>query len=145
MNCLAKIFVARARRILPASLPLLLSAIACSAYAQTSDPCKTQSNTVEINQCARQTLETKDRELNEMYKHLLNSLVSQAKEAQVEYAEVRKMLQEAQRSWVKFRDADCNAKLSLWEQGSIRGAIYLGCLIERTEQRINELRTWSAG
>jgi uncharacterized protein YecT (DUF1311 family) len=111
--------------------------------AQSSDPCKTQSNTIEINECASLTLKAKDRELNQAYRSLLDALKQEAKEGDADLVEARRRLMEAQRSWIMFRDNDCEGKYSFWEGGTIRGAMYLGCMIERTEQRTKELRSWT--
>lgn len=113
-----------------------------SALAQ-ADPCETQSNTIEINACAKQTLATSDKALNETYQKVLKSMESVGSEDKTDYVAVKRRLAEAQRAWAKFRDADCKAKLKLHEAGTIRAAIYLGCLAERTDQRTKELVQWS--
>ena len=113
--------------------------------AQQADPCQTQMNTVEINACAKMTLAEKDKALNAAYQALVKSLVAKDKSDTTNYPQIRKQLAEAQRNWIKFRDNDCKAKLGFNEGGSIRGAVHLGCLTERTEQRTNELENWVDG
>lgn len=124
-----------------------LPAVAQSAPQATAaaDPCATQRNTIEINQCAQQTQKDADRRLNEAYQALVKSLVPRGADDDTDYAAVRKRLVEAQRAWITFRDSDCEAKLKFWESGTIRGAVYQGCLTERTEQRIKELKAWREG
>ncbi len=125
---------------------LLAALVALSlgnAAAQPSDPCETQSTTLEINACAERTLKAQDRELNDVYRSLLASLAPSDKDDPTAYAEAKKKLITAQRAWISYRDNDCGAKFSLHALGTIRTAVYLGCLAERTEQRIKELRTWS--
>jgi uncharacterized protein YecT (DUF1311 family) len=113
-------------------------------WAQSSDPCLTQRNTLEIDQCGQLTLKAKDKELNEAYQKLVRSLAPADKADNTDYQAVKKQLLDAQRAWIAYRDNDCKAKLKLNESGTIRGAVYLGCLTERTEQRTKELRSWSA-
>jgi uncharacterized protein YecT (DUF1311 family) len=121
----------------------LVLAAASSVNAQKPDPCASSGTTIEINECAQKVLRQKDGELNEAYQALLKSLSPSRSGDSTDYASVKKELAEAQRAWVKFRDSDCGAKYKFWEQGSIRGAMYLSCLTERTEQRTAELRKWA--
>ena len=123
------------------SLALLFASAHC--FGQSADPCKSQNNTLEIDECGKLTLKAKDKELNQAYQALLKSLKPDNKGDDTNFAEVKKRLLEAQRAWITFRDNDCKAKLTLWASGTIRGAMYLGCLTERTEQRTKELRNWA--
>ena len=116
-----------------------------SAAAQVGpDPCKTQQNTLEINECARLTLVEKDRELNSAYQRVLAALVRRDKDDPTDYENARKQLVAAQRAWMQFRDNDCAAMFTLYAMGTIRTVTYLSCVIERTEQRTLELRKWRA-
>ncbi|MDM0074357.1 lysozyme inhibitor LprI family protein [Variovorax sp. J2P1-59] len=117
----------------------------CAALAQAPDPCKTQKNTVEINECAQQTLARKDKELNAAYQSLVKSLASDGKTDTTDYAGTKKLLQQAQRAWVQFRDSDCNAKYTLNAAGTIRDVAALSCKIEHTEQRTKQLKDWIKG
>ena len=99
---------------------------------------------MEINECAKRTLQVKDRELNDAYQKLVKSLTPDDKQDTTDYEGVKKQLLAGQRAWITYRDNDCKAKLTLHASGTIRGAVYLGCLAERTEQRTKELRSWSA-
>jgi uncharacterized protein YecT (DUF1311 family) len=120
----------------------LIAAAALHAQAQSADPCLTQNNTLEINACAKQVLQTKDKEPNDAYQKLLKSFAPIDKSDDTDYATVKKQLTEGQRAWIHFRDNDCKAKYSMHAGGTIRNAVYLGCLAERTEQRTRELRIW---
>ncbi len=125
------------------SLPTILLLLPFFASAQNQNPCQTQRNTIEINDCAKLTLAEKDKALNAAYQKLLGSLVAEDKTDKANYADVRKQLVEAQRAWISYRDNDCKAKYTLYEMGTIRGAVYWGCMIERTEQRTSELQRWT--
>lgn len=119
------------------SLALLL--LPGIVFAQ--EPCRTR-NTAEINQCAQQALERKDRELNTAYQALLKSLEPAGKPDAIDYANARKLLEQAQRDWVQFRDNDCKAKYMLNAGGTVRDIAALGCQIEHTEQRTKQLKDW---
>jgi uncharacterized protein YecT (DUF1311 family) len=125
--------------VLAAAVP----AHAQSASAAKSDPCKKQDNTIEINECGQAVLKAKDAELNKVYQELMKSLTPMDKTDTTDYAGTKKELAEAQRAWIKFRDADCSAVYKNWEQGTIRGIKYLACMTAHTEQRTKELRQWS--
>ena len=86
----------------------------------------------------------RDRELNEAYRALIAALKPDDAGDTTDYPAVRTQLVAAQRAWVSFRDADCNASRKYYEQGTIRTAMHLGCLIERTVQRTKELKAWRA-
>ena len=123
-------------------LTAVLLLAATNAFGQAADPCATQASTSEIDACAKLTLAQKDRELNVAYQKRLKRLVPAFKGDNTNYAEVKKHLIEAQRNWVKFRDSDCQGMLTLYEYGSIRGAVYFGCLTGHTERRTRELLAW---
>ncbi len=114
-----------------------------NAETNTADPCKTQANTIEINECAKSELAKKDKALNAAYQMLIKKLAPADKFDDINYTEVTKQLLEAQKNWIKYRDADCKAKYTLNEQGTMRGIVHLSCLIERTEQRTKELLNWN--
>ena len=126
-------------------LAALLVIAAPTASAQIADPCATQRNTIEINECGKQTVAQKDKELNAAYQKLIKGLALADKADSTNFVEVKKHLLEAQRTWLKFRDSDCKGQLALNEGGTMRGAVYLGCLAERTEQRTKELLKWAEG
>lgn len=110
--------------------------------ALSADPCYRQQTTLEINACLQKSYEKSDRVLNDTYQKLLRRLVAHSAIDDTDYQRVRQQLIEAQLAWIRYRDNDCRAKLTLFAAGSIRHAVYLGCLLERSEQRTRELRTW---
>lgn len=125
--------------------PLLLAGLLLipkPSAALSADPCYQQQNTLEINACLQKSYEKSDRVLNDTYQKLLRRLVAHSATDDTDYRRVRQQLIAAQLAWIRYRDNDCRAKLTLFAAGSIRHAVYLGCLLERSEQRTRELRTW---
>jgi len=120
-------------------LPVLLLASPWQVHA--ADPCAAANTTIEINECMSQLFVTTDRELNRTYQDLLKR-IDASDPQHVDRTTVRRRLIEAQRSWVEFRKQDCDGMYKLFEGGSIRNARYHGCMIERTERRIVELKGW---
>ena len=71
--------------------------------------------------------------LNEVYQRVLKAFGDQ------EHAAARSKLIAAQRAWVRFREADCNAVFEKWAGGSVRTVMYIGCMQKHAEQRIKDL------
>jgi uncharacterized protein YecT (DUF1311 family) len=84
----------------------------------------------------------RERDLNEAYRALTATLKPEGAGDTTDYAAVKTELLAAQKAWVSFREADCSALRKYYEQGTIRAAMHLGCLIERTVQRTKELKAW---
>lgn len=104
-----------------------------------ADPCVTQANTLEMNACARQQLDAADAALNAAYRSLMAALPAE-NEPGVSGAPPRIALRNAQRLWIKFRDADCAARAQLYAGGTIVTIIHLSCMRQHVEQRTRELQ-----
>ncbi len=89
-------------------------------------------NQQEMNQKADQAYKRADAELNRLWKKLQPSLTP----------EVKEKLITSQEQWIKFRDAEAEAKAAIFEGGSMAPMIYSNSLRATTEQRIRELRAW---
>lgn len=126
-------------KYLIASLPVLFLPL-CTLAAP--NPCNTQRNTAEMDECQVLTLKIKDEELNSAYQNLLKSLAPETSDEAANYSEIRKQLQLAQRAWMQFRDADCTAKYLFYIDGTIRNTIELSCKIDKTVKRTKELTDW---
>ena len=139
MNC-------RASHTLRHAVAACATLLTCGAFAQPEAPisCANPTSTLEINQCAMREYKLRDRELNEAYKALTASLKPDGAGDDTDYSAVKAQLVAAQKAWVVFRDADCGALRKYYEQGTIRTAMHVGCLIERTDQRTKELKAWRA-
>jgi uncharacterized protein YecT (DUF1311 family) len=135
------------KRIFIAIATLSIASLSLTHPVQSaaSDPCATQRNTIEMNQCAQQNLDKKDKELNAVYQTLMKTLTPSKPIGMINYPEVRRQLINAQQDWIRFRDNDCDAKYRLRQDGTIRTIVYLGCKTEHTELRIKQLRNWAGG
>ncbi len=112
------------------------------AFTQGRDPCDTPRGTPEVNLCALQKFEQKDRQLNTAYQAVIRQL-----ETYGNGAGMKKLLVLSQRKWVEFRDADCLARQSLYQGGTGGAESYHDCMTKHTEQRIKELQpdSWQTG
>ena len=110
---------------------LLLMAGGVAAQTGTTEKtvCKDAKTQREINECLASTYRDADRELNVFYSSLRKNFDG----------EYLAKLQDAQSAWIKYRDTNCEAESALYEGGSIRPAVHLGCLERVTRARITEL------
>jgi uncharacterized protein YecT (DUF1311 family) len=115
-----------ARSSEPESAP---AAQASAPSAPLAD-CANAQTQAEINQCARASYETADKELNRVYQELKSSLNSQEQEELID----------AELAWIEYRDQTCEAESSQYEGGSIQPTIYYGCLERVTIERTAELQ-----
>lgn len=118
---------------------LALGAAGTPARADDID-CDQASATMEIDICMSREYERADAELNDRYERLRAQL--QRFEDEVECAAcsgMSRMLVEAQRHWIGFRDRDCDAVYAHAADGSGRNQAMLECLIEHTRIRTRQL------
>jgi uncharacterized protein YecT (DUF1311 family) len=120
-----------------AVLPLTLAA------AQTTPnpiDCARANSTVEMNYCAERDFAEADRLLNEAYSRALAQIAASDNPAPYAPAAWEKEFRAAQRAWITFRDADCKGVVPMeWSGGTGTSAAVLGCMIELTKARANDL------
>lgn len=95
-----------------------------------------------MSACAAAEAEGWDALLNETYAELvvLSKQRAAAEGEAIGQAPLETMLREAQRAWIAFRDTDCAHEYALWGEGSQRQVAGTVCLLERTADRVLELR-----
>lgn len=129
------------------SFCLLILLVACSVvHAQEPSSCDSPNSTMEINFCAQRTFKEQDQLLNRVYQQALKVVPNQNQQG-LSGDTARDLLVQAQRKWVEFRDADCDAQERVYGMGTARTAAYFECLTDRTKQRIRELNPteWQGG
>jgi uncharacterized protein YecT (DUF1311 family)/uncharacterized protein YgiM (DUF1202 family) len=100
-----------------------------------------------INECARISYEAADGRLNQVYQQITTLLDSdQYRQDIIEmesplypYGEQKQLLIEAQRSWILFRDKQCNLETFFNRGGTGFTSYESGCLERLTTQRIETL------
>ena len=128
-------------RIISIAMLLAITPVLGNAQSKQVDPCY-QGNTFEINQCLSNRLEARDKALNAAYGALLKRLDASDPADGVDYQAIKRQLVDAQRAWISYSKNDCSGRYDLYASGSIRGAVYAGCMIAHTERRTNDLRRW---
>ena len=116
------------------SLALLLALSSASSFALD---CKNAVSMPDINECAAVDQKKVEDKLNQTYQGVLKSL-DQDKDP-----DTKKALIAAQRAWVKFREADCQAVYQKSIGGTIRTVMYIGCMQNRAETRIKQLEEYA--
>jgi len=117
---------------------LLTSSLAGSAVADEPD-CTRPSGTMEIDICQSRQYDRIDESLNQTYRQTLDVL-DQGEICISACAEAKQNLRAAQRTWIKFRDEDCEAAYAIAVDGTGRNAARMDCLIEHTRTRIRQLQ-----
>ncbi len=131
---------------MPSRLMLLAALFASTGVlgaTQAKPDCANASTTVQMTQCAALDADAAEARLNMAYKALVKQL-TQPDTATDHYTQMRQKLQTAQRAWITFRDADCEAVYQVNSSGTLRGLAALGCKRQRAEQRTRELQGYLA-
>lgn len=112
--------------------------------APASLDCANAISTPDINTCTKIELDKQELKLNQTYQRVLSVFDALSKPPMqgADKSKLKKQLIEAQRLWVRFRKADCNTTYTFWSDGTIRGVMYLSCMIEKTNARIKELEAY---
>lgn len=87
------------------------------------------STTQDVEQCLAAELSRADAELNRYYAAATKRLTEQQDTTALA------KLRAAERAWIAYRDAECDAVYESWGQGTIRGSMNLGCQIDVTKAR----------
>jgi len=90
------------------------------------------SSAADTRECIGEELEYQDFLLNKYYKVL---------KKQVKSKEGIKVLRNAQRAWIKYRDANCEFEAFSMRNGSGWSTLHLDCLNTMTTQRAKELKS----
>lgn len=118
-----------------ATAALLTLTAAPPALGQGID-CANASAQTALNACAAQAYEFADAELNDAYEGALFAAgVVDGDGARGLQASLR----EAQRLWIPFRDAACEAEASIHEGGSMQPMVQSDCLARVTQARSQDL------
>lgn len=114
---------------------LLLAVLAGPALGQ-GHPCDGAETQVELNMCSYEAWELADEELNEAY-----AAAVEAAQGFDEWPEGRaeETLRAAQRAWIDFRDAGCEAEAATWDGGTGQPMARNGCLETQTLRRTEDL------
>ena len=126
-------------------LSLAIAAVLSAAPAVAQTPgtavdCAKAFSTLEINDCAEQEFKRADARLNAAYKAMLARIDTGTDFDAKTKAGLRTAVQDAQRKWLAFRDADCKGAVGReWTGGTGQTYAVYSCLTEKTVARVRDL------
>lgn len=120
---------------------ICLLCLACVSQFALALDCSKASNTIEINECASIEQKKGETRLNAVYQRVMKYLDKQIADGDLDKASKTTLI-EAQRAWIKFREADCNAVYQYHIAGTIRGVMSINCMKTHTERRIKDLEEY---
>jgi uncharacterized protein YecT (DUF1311 family) len=97
------------------------------SFGEEKIDCEKAFTTIEINVCAK-------KEADLAYSVLENYL-NKAKERYSSEKTVVDTLNKSQEAWLAYRKAHCDAVYEQWSGGTIRGAMFGGCMLKLTKLR----------
>jgi len=100
------------------------------------NPCVTQRNQMEMNDCSRRNYDAANTDLNRTWRILLVEVRKFDREQ--EHATYPGVVS-AQRDWLKFRDSECKAEADQYFGASLRPVVLFDCLRRVTSARTKEL------
>jgi len=110
----------------------VLLGLGAAAHA-ADDPCfEKAQNQSQLTACAAEALKRQDQELNRLYQQMLERVKGDAG--------TRRLLTDAQRKWIAFRDAECAFTTVRTAGGSINAMNVDNCLAELIRSRAAELQ-----
>ncbi|WP_064705992.1 lysozyme inhibitor LprI family protein [Rhizobium bangladeshense] len=115
---------------------LLVSGAASAEDIDCQNP-KTQSD---MTSCEAARHETADKALNEQYKKTRAAMIAIDKDLDGDMKGAEKALVKAQRAWIDYRDAQCDAFGFQARGGTMEPMLVAGCLAEETDKRTKELK-----
>jgi len=117
------------------SILLISMAGVMVASVASAEECDRNDQTqMGMNICAAQDYAASDAKLNVAYGDIMKRLSDNAG--------ARKLLQDSQRAWIAFRDAECKFASSGIEGGSVQPMIHSGCLQGLTDARVTQLDSY---
>ncbi len=103
------------------------------ASSQPKINCANPGSNVEYKECAYRAYQASDKQLNRVYQPIFTKLKGTEKQRLVE----------AQSSWIKFRDANCDFEVYQNRGGTGYGGFLSNCLERMTKARTAELANWN--
>lgn len=90
------------------------------------------SSNAGMDECLMREIDWWDSQLNVNYTSLIDQIDEQSATA----------LQEAQRSWIAWRDDSCEFEYTYWREGTIRSIYYQSCMLNETAKRAIKMQDY---
>lgn len=115
-----------------------------AAAAQAVD-CVNQPTQRDMTLCAYQDWQAADARLNDVYARAVATVQAWDSDYAAEGDSEETRLRRAQRAWISYRDANCDAAGYQMRGGSAEPMLVNSCLQQMTDQRIAELERLASG
>lgn len=96
-----------------------------------AEDCANAINTYEIGQCLAEKLEQQEVEMQ----HYL----AEARGRYAEDDQIVESIDQAQQSWLSYRQDQCRSTYTIWRDGTIRSLMGLNCSIRMTQLRTHQI------
>ncbi|MDH7801716.1 uncharacterized protein YecT (DUF1311 family) [Rhizobium sp. AN70] len=123
----------------------LLFLAAGPAFADDAPDCTSPQTQTDMTICAGQEYDKADKQLNAEYQKVRKQLAERDKSAEESDKGATDALIAAQRAWVAFRDANCEAFGFQARGGTMEPMLVSSCLADMSSKRADELRELSEG
>jgi uncharacterized protein YecT (DUF1311 family) len=114
--------------------------LAGSASAQEVD-CKNPTTQSDMTFCESARQDAADKALNVQYKKTRTAMVALDADLDGDMKGAEKALVTAQRAWIAYRDAECEARGFQARGGTMEPMLVAGCIADVTDARTKELKT----
>jgi len=128
------------RVAMPVAFGLLALIGAGGASAEEID-CKSPTTQTDMTLCERARQDEADKALNVQYKKTRAAMVAIDKDQDDDMKGAEKALVTAQRAWITYRDAQCEAEGFQARGGTMEPMLVAGCIANVTDARTKELKT----
>ncbi len=131
------------RAVAPAIGLLLILATSAFAQEQPKVDCQKAVRQMDLNICADQEYQAADAGLNKTYREAIVAMRETDRELgdiDAAYVGAVEALKKAQRSWIGYRDGQCELAGFEARGGSMEPMLVSGCLAELTRKRTAELK-----
>lgn len=116
------------------SVLIVALVLAVPRFAFAQDNCADAEDQATMNECAAASFKKSDKKLNALYKEIEARLGDDA--------DTRKLLVQAQRDWIKFRDAECDFQTAGAAGGSMEPMLVAQCMAGLTQSRIKDFEAY---
>ncbi|NLS06508.1 DUF1311 domain-containing protein [Rhizobium sp. P32RR-XVIII] len=116
--------------------------MASTAQAQEAD-CKNPQTQTDMTFCEQSRYEAADAALNEQWQKTRAALAATDKGLDENDRGAEKALLTAQRAWISYRDAHCQAYGFQARGGTMEPMLVAGCLADLTDERTKQLKELS--
>ena len=117
-----------------------ITLVCASSFAHAID-CNKALNTMEINECASIEQQKVEAKLNQVYQRVLKGMEKDYA-SDGNFADMKKSFVNAQRAWIKFREADCDAVYQKNIGGTIRNLVHITCMQSHAKKRMEQLEEY---